>query len=146
MRKRITSALVSASLAAAIAVATLPVHASAQTFSTLSQLQQHLENYSPSQSMAAGTHYIEAEGTIESISWTGKNNHYDLILLVDDPKALSPIGSDSPQLRVHFRLHKEEPPFQVGETVTVFGSLNELYSSVMVPCILAKTINGSEDF
>ena len=120
--------------------------ASAQTFVSLSQLQQHLENYSPSQSMAAGTHYLEIEGTIDSITWTGANNHYNLILLVEDEKALAPIGASSPQLCVHFRLHKDQPPFQPGDVITVFGSVNELYSSVMVPQILAKTINGSEDF
>lgn len=120
--------------------------ASAQTFVSLSQLQHHLETHSPSQSMAAGTHYLEIEGTVDSITWTGASNHYDLILLVDDKKASAPIGAASPQLRVHFRLHKEQPPFQPGDVITVFGSVNELYSSVMVPMILAKTINGSEDF
>ena len=120
--------------------------ASAQTFASLSQLQHHLENSSPAQSMAAGAHYLEVEGTVDSITWTGANNHYDLILLVDDEKAIAPIGASSPQLRVHFRLHKDQPPFQPGDVITVFGSVNELYSSVMVPMILAKTINGSEDF
>ena len=120
--------------------------ASAQTFASLSQLQQYLDKHAPAQSMAAGTHYLEIEGTVDSITWAGANNHYDLILLVDDPKALSPIGSDSPQLRVHFRLHKDQPPFQPGDVITVFGSVNELYSSVIIPQILAKTINGSEDF
>lgn len=120
--------------------------ASAQTFSSLSQLQRHLENSSPAQSMAAGAHYLEVEGAVDSITWAGANNHYDLILLVDDEKAMAPIGASSPQLRVHFRLHKEQLPFQPGDVLTVFGSVNELYSSVMVPMILAKTINGSEDF
>lgn len=120
--------------------------ASAQTFATLSQIQQHLEKYSPSQSMAAGIHYAELEGTIESITWAGASNHYDLILLVDDPAATAPIGSESPKISIHFRLHKEEPPFKVGETITVFGSLNELYSSVMIPSVDAKFINGSDDF
>ena len=120
--------------------------ASAQTFTTLSQLQRHLETCSPSQSMNAGTHYLEIEGTIESITWAGANNHYDMILLVDEDKAYKPIGASAPRLCVHFRLHKDQPPFQPGDVVTVFGTLNELYSSVMVPCILAKTINGSEDF
>ena len=120
--------------------------ASAQTFASLSQLQQYLESHSPSQSMAAGTHYLEIEGTVDSIAWAGANNHYNLILLVEDEKALAPIGASSPQLCVHFRLHKDQPPFQPGDVITVFGSINELYSSVMVPQILAKTINGSEDF
>lgn len=120
--------------------------ASAQTFSSLSQLQQYLLNVSPDQSMAAGTHYLEVEGVIKSIEWAGSSNHYDMILSISDPKALSPIESNAPLLRVHFRLHKDDAPFQEGESVTVFGSLNEMYSSVMVPFILAKTINGSEDF
>lgn len=120
--------------------------ASAQTFVTLNQLQRYLEKVSPARSMDAGTHYLEIDGTVDSITWSGASNHYDMILLVDEKQAYTPIGADSPRLCVHFRLHKDEPPFQPGDEITVFGSLNELYSSVMVPCILAKTINGSEDF
>ena len=37
-------------------------------------------------------------------------------------------------------------PFAVGDEVEVVGSLNSLYSSVMIPQILAETINGSDDF
>ena len=138
--KKLFSALLAIVLACSVSAA------GALTFSSLSTLQNFLEKHSPAQIMAAGQHYVNIEGTVESISWTGKNNHYDFILLVDDSKAIPPIGSDSPQLRVHFRLHLDQPPFQVGDTVTVYGTLNELYSSVIVPFILAETINGSEDF
>ena len=120
--------------------------ASAQTFVSLSQLQRHLETHSPSQSVATGPHRLNTKGTIESITWAGDGNHYNMILLVDDAKAYKPIGSDSPRLCVHFRLHKDQPPFQAGDVVTVSGALNELYSSVMIPWILADTVNGSADF
>lgn len=130
----------------AIVLACAIAPASAVTFVSLSQLQQYIENHSPAEIMASGTHYAELEGTITEIHWCGANNHYRLTLQVEDDRAIPPIGSDYPQLTVHFRLHLDEPPFQVGDVITVFGSLNEMYSSVIVPEILAKTINGSEDF
>ena len=65
---------------------------------------------------------------------------------VEDPNARRPIESDVPQLAVHFRLHKDEPPFRQGDTVTVRGTINGYYSSVMVPWILMESVNGSDDF
>lgn len=146
MRKFFTSALVALSLAAALAVTALPGAAAAMTFPSLSMLQAYLLETSPSQSMAAGTHYVDLDGTVLSITWAGQSNHYNMLISVDDPKATVPIGADAPQLNVHFRLHKEQPPFQVGDEITVFGSLNEMYSSVVVPDVLAQYINGSDDF
>ena len=122
------------------------VPADASSFASLSQLQQYLEKHSPDNMLATGPHYAELEGTIQEIHWCGANNHYEMTLQVEDPKALAPTGSDVPLLTVHFRLHLDSVPFKVGDIVTVFGTVNELYSSVMIPWVLAKTINGSEDF
>lgn len=119
--------------------------ASAASFTTLAQLQQYIESHSPDQ-LLADTHYVELDGIVSEIHWCGKSNHYEMTLQITDPNALKPIGADSPLLAVHFRLHLSEPPFQTGDTVTVFGTLNPLYSSVVIPSILAKTINGTEDF
>lgn len=146
MRNRYTSALVALFLAIALTVTALPGAAAAMTFPSLSMLQAYLMDTSPSQSMAAGTHYVDLDGTILSITWAGQSNHYNMLISVDDPKATVPIGADAPQLNVHFRLHKEQPPFQVGDEITVFGSLNEMYSSVVIPDVLAQYINGSDDF
>lgn len=121
------------------------VPASAASFASLAQLQQFIEDHAPAQ-LLTGTHYVELEGVIAEIHWCGANNHYEMTLQVDDPQALKPIGTEAPLLVVHFRLHLDEPPFQVGETVAVFGTLNPLYSSAVIPWVLAKTINGTEDF
>lgn len=134
----------------AVLVLTLLVSASAPAsaayLSSLSQLQQYIENHSPADLAATGPHYVELDGRIVDLYPCGINNHYEMILQVDDPQATPPLGADSPQLVVHFRLHLDEPPFRIGDTITVFGSVNELYSSVIVPVILAETINGSDDF
>lgn len=127
----------------AVMMVAAAVPASGETFTTLRMLQDYIYKTSPRN---AGEPYAELEGTIESIEWAGANNHYNMTLLVDDPKALVPIGEETPRLTVHFRLHVDPIPFQVGDTITVFGSLNSFYSSVMVPYILAKFINGNDNF
>lgn len=119
--------------------------AAAQTFYSLDQVQHYLYYHSPMESVGDDP-YVEIEGTISEIIYTGPNNHHSMTLLIDEEKASAPIWSDKPQLTVHFRLHADEAPWKVGDTVTVFGTLNPLYSSFMVPWILAKYVNGSEDF
>ena len=125
-------------------LATAP--ASAAHFSSLGQLQQFLLKRSPDDLAATGPHSVDLEGIILEIHWCGTGNHWQMTLQVDDPSAAKPIGADGPQLTVHFRLHLDAPPFQIGDVVTVTGSLNEMYSSVMIPWILAGTVNGSADF
>ena len=120
--------------------------AAARTFTSLGELQQFIEKHSPAELAATGEHYADLEGTIAELAWCGTGNHWQMLLRVEDPRATPPIGSDAPQLVVHFRLHKDNPPFQVGDAITVFGSVNSLYSSVVLPWILASFINGSDDF
>lgn len=118
--------------------------AAARTFSSLSELQQYILNHAPAD--MTGSLHADLEGTITEITWCGTGNHWQLLLKVEDPHAIPPIGSDAPLLIVHFRLHKDSPPFQVGDSITVSGSVNSLYSSVIVPLVLADYINGSDDF
>ena len=120
--------------------------ATARTFSGLGELQRYIEHHSPADLAASGPHYIELEGAVVEMHALGVNNHWQLTLQVDDPQAITPLGADGPQLIVHFRLHLDEPPFRIGDTITVFGTVNELYSSVILPEVLAKTINGTEDY
>ena len=120
--------------------------AAARTFTSLGELQQFIEKHSPADIAATGEHYADLEGTITELAWCGTGNHWQMLLQVEDPRAIPPVGSDAPQLIVHFRLHKDSPPFQVGDTITIFGSVNSLYSSVVLPWILADFINGSDDF
>ena len=143
MKKVVLSLLAALLIFAAISVS---VPASAASFSDLGSLQDALMKYSPDQLIASGPQVVNLEGTISEIHWCGTGNHYEFTLLVDDPKAMIPLGAESPQLSVHFRLHKDTPPFQVGDEVEVYGSLNVMYSSVMVPQILLEYINGSDDF
>lgn len=139
MKKHISILLV---LTVAMAMAST---ATAQTFYSLDQVQHYLYYHSPMESVGEDP-YVEIEGTISEIIYTGPNNHHSMTLLIDEEKASAPIWADSPQLTVHFRLHVDEVPWKVGDTVTVFGTLNTLYSSFMVPYILAKYVNGSDDF
>lgn len=120
--------------------------ASAASFSSVGQLQQFLLKYSPDQISSTGPHIVDIDGTISEIRWCGANNHYEMILRVEDDRAMAPIGSDVPLIVVHFRLHVDPMPFQVGEEVTVYGTLNDMYSSVMLPSVDAKFINGSDDY
>lgn len=120
--------------------------AAARTFTSLGELQRFIEKHSPADLAATGEHYADLDGTITELHWCGTGNHWQLFLQVDDPRAIPPIGSDAPQLIVHFRLHKDSPPFQTGDAITVFGSVNSLFSSVAIPWILADYINGSDDF
>lgn len=139
--KRLLSALLIFSLVIAVATP-----AAARSFFSLGELQLFIEKHSPADLAASGPHYIELEGAVVEMHALGVNNHWQLTLQVDDPQAITPLGADGPQLIVHFRLHLDEPPFRIGDTITVFGTVNELYSSVILPEVLAKTINGTEDF
>lgn len=90
---------------------------------------------------------VTVSGTIASITHV-KTNHYDMLIEVDDNKAISSIYSEMPLLIAHFRLHIDMPPFAVGDYVTVTGNLNMLYSSHIIPYILVRNVNGidSDDF
>lgn len=120
--------------------------AAATSFSSVGQLQRFLLKYSPDRIASTGPHVVDLEGTITSLYWCNANNHYEMILQVEDSSAMAPVGSDLPQVVIHFRLHVDPMPFQVGDVVTVRGSLNYMYSSVMLPFIEAEFINGSDDF
>ena len=120
--------------------------AGAVVLRSLRETQDFLMKFSPNTMDSYGEHMVLISGTIQEIRWCNANNHYEMTLAVDEENALVPIGSDTPQLTVHFRLHVDPMPFAVGDEVEVVGSLNSLYSSVMLPNITAETINGSEDF
>lgn len=144
MKTNFPRLLLSIILALALILSAAP--AAAVDFYALNTLQEYLSATPPDISMRRGTHHVMLRGTVAEITHTGPNNHHNLLLLVEDPEALAPVWSESPQVIVHFRLHLEEPPFHVGDQIIVSGSLNELYSSVMIPYILAEEINGSDEF
>jgi len=115
-------------------------------FTALRPLQRYLEFTAPD--AIPPSVLVELSGTVADLHWCGTGNHWQFTLLVDEPGAISPgtVSQDGPQAAVHFRLHLEEPPFQDGDVVAVRGTLNSLYSSVIIPWILARTINGTDDF
>lgn len=137
--KKLLAVFLLAALVCASAVA------GAQTISSLSELQHLIEYHAPADLMA-GSYRAEISGTILDIRYCNQSNHYEMTLLVDDPAATPALGYDGPVCSVHFRLHLEAVPFQVGESISVVGTLNPLYSSVMIPWILADQINGSDEF
>ena len=114
---------------------------------SLAKLQDYIYSFSPKavEADSWGGVTVQLSGTVLT-AYQVENNHWELLVAVDDPDAMTPIGADAPVFRAHFRLHLDACPFAAGDPVTVFGTLNILYSSTMVPVILAKTINGSDDF
>lgn len=129
-----------------IVVIILVSTASAEHFTTLSQLQRFIIAHSSDQIEASGPHTVELSGSILDIYPYGIGNHYEMLIQVDDPQAVPAMRYSAPVLVVHFRLHMDPVPFQVGDHVTVRGALNSLYSSPIIPWILADLINGSPDF
>ena len=119
--------------------------ASAGSISTLSALQRCLEAAAPDDLLLSSPS-VSLSGTVLEIRYCGQSNHYEALLQVEDPEALKPIGREAPVLILHFRLHLEAVPFEVGDLISFSGSVNALYSSVIIPNILADTINGSADF
>lgn len=119
--------------------------ASALTLCSVDQVQYFLRRHSPDYFVYDALD-LEIEGTIRDITWCGANNHYNMTLVVNEPNASRPVWEDETILTVHFRLHVDPMPFQVGDTVKVFGEVNSLYSSVMVPYVVARYINGTDDF
>lgn len=129
-----------------VMIITLASIASAEHFSSLSQLQHFIMARSSDQIEASGPHTVELSGSILDIYPYGIGNHYEMLIQVDDAKAVPAMRYSAPVLVVHFRLHVNPVPFQVGDHVTVRGDLNSLYSSPIIPWILADLINGSPDF
>ena len=115
-------------------------------FKDLGSLQNYLLIFSPDRLLSSGPHIVEVEGTISDLHWSGSLNDYLFTLYVDDPTALAPLGVGTPYMTVCFSLHKDEPPFKDGDQVEICGHINSLYSSVIVPWVTLKTINGSSDF
>ena len=119
--------------------------ASAASFTSLGKLQHFLLSVTPDQLLLSAPS-VELEGTVLEIIRHGSGNHWDLLLAVEDDNAIPPVGESGPRVLVHFRLHREAPPWQIGDVITVSGSLNAMYSSVIIPSILADLINGTDDF
>lgn len=132
-------------IAAAALLLAIPA-AHAAEFASIGLMQIYLENHSPYAIEAEGPQTADIDGTITEIYWCNYSNHYEMVVEADEPRAIHPLDSDMARMIVHFRLHLDEPPFAVGDPVTVRGTLNPLYSSVVIPVIDATEINGSDDF
>lgn len=111
-------------------------------FTNLHDVQAYIMNNAP----RTISEYDRAtvKGEILSIELV-TGNHYNLILEVDDPNALSPMGYEKPIVVGHFRLHLdsvEDLPFKVGDTALITGGINIAYSTYIVPMIMIDQING----
>lgn len=111
-------------------------------FTNLRDVQNYIMNTAPRDI----SEYDKAtvKGEILSIEFV-TGNHYNLILEVDDPNAISPMGYNKPIVVGHFRLHLdsvEDLPFKVGDTALITGGINIAYSTYIVPMIMIEEING----
>lgn len=109
----------------------------------LRRLQNYIGNHTP---YSAGSMTIVMAGEIMDVYRVGTGNHWEMKIRFDDDDALTPTGAEYPYFIAHFRLHLEECPFHVGDSVMVEGDVNPLYSSVMVPLIDVKYINDSDEY
>lgn len=126
--------------------ALVPSLAHAEHFTSLSSLQRFIMQHAPDQVDGTLSHTVTLSGTIIDLYSYNKSNHYEMLLQVDDGKAVDSFRYGVPVLVVHFRLHVDPVPFHVGDVIEVKGTLNALYSSPIMPWVLADEINGSSDF
>jgi len=134
-------------LIAILAVLLLIGSAALADAASLRDLQEIIYSHAPRD---LGEIPAAVNGTIQSIECV-TGNHYEMVIQADDADALKPIGSDSPLVIGHFRLHLsslDDAPFAVGDEVQILGSLNSAYSTYLVPYLMIDEINGhsSEEF
>ena len=109
----------------------------------LHDVQDYIYKHSP---VSMDDRKFTLTGEITDVYSINVNNHWDMIVKSSDESAINPLWSEYPYFIAHFRLHLDECPFKIGDTVTIVGSVNSTYSSFAVPYIIVNTINGSEDF
>lgn len=120
----------------------LPVVALAAEFNSLRDLQDYIYKTS---TMTMREVTVQISGTISEITFI-KGNHYNMLIMVDEERAASPVGSDFPCFIAHIRFHDPYIKYKPGDAVEIVGKLNPLYSSHLIPFVLVDTVNGSDNF
>jgi len=106
---------------------------------TLRSVQDYILYHAPNDI----NHSVTLTGEIKEI-YHIRNYHWGLVVSVDEEKAITPMDRDYPYFVAEFSLIDEEIPYAVGDIITVYGDINPLYSSVIIPQINSKTINGEK--
>ena len=140
--KKVFAIILSLSILFAYAAFAAPI----LTFQSLRELQNYIYNNSPDLVSSRGSPHVEMEGVISDIHWSGHQNQYFMTVQIQEEKAAKPFYSDSPEILIIFHLHVDPIPFNVGEEIYFSGVLNGMYSSPIIPCVNATTLNGSDDF
>lgn len=130
-------------LAVALALIFVVLPCGSYADQTLRQVQDYIGKNAPYYMMSPP---IMLTGEVADVYYTGVRNDWQMKIKVDDESAQVPLGSDYAYFIAHFSLHLEECPFKIGDTVMIKGSINSMYSSVMVPMIVVNTINDGYDF
>lgn len=112
-------------------------------FTNLHDLQNYVYNTPASHADPYGPK-IHIKGVITDIHFLN-GNHYELVLEVDEEKAATALGHELPCLVATFRLHVDEPPFEVGQEAYIIGKVNLMYSCPMIPNVILEEINGYSD-
>lgn len=125
-------------IAAAAAATLLASSAMAADLTSIEDIQQLLYYHAPVEFFGK-TVTVELSGTILDL-YQVNGSAWEMI--VTDPTSDSwgaTRYNDEPVFSVYFFIDTETPPFSVGDTVNVLGSLNFMTSSYEVPAIL---VNG----
>lgn len=105
---------------------------------TLRDVQQYIFNTAP---VSIRDYKYTLTGEIKDI-YHVKNYHWEMIVAVDEERAIKRFESEYPYFIAEFSVYEdEEMPFQIGDTVTVCGDINSIYSSFATPMINSYTIN-----
>lgn len=86
-------------------------------------------------------------GTISAVipSYSFKNTYYLFVMV--DPDDVSMWSTEDDNFFVVIVSSDADPfPFNVGETITVEGTVPSVYSSPVCPYIVPKTINGADSW
>lgn len=109
----------------------------------LHDVQQYIYTHAP---ISMDERNFTLSGEIVDVYSINVNNHWEMVVKSADDSAVHPLQAEYPYFIAHFRLHLDECPFKVGDQVTIVGWVNPNYTSFSVPYIVARTINGSEDY
>lgn len=121
----------------------LLIPAAASASAGLAEAQQYIYETAP---QYISDRLFVINGTIVDTFYTS-NSHKVLLITVEDNNARKGIeyDYDLPCCKAIFPYHYEfDMPISIGEEITIIGSINSFYSTVMNPSFTIKTINGDD--
>lgn len=112
-------------------------------FHSIEELQQYLLFTSPV--LVAINDPVFLNGTIIDIRFL-EENEYQMTVEVDDDAYGVPVGYNLPIFCGRFEVRDVPFTLGVGDHVDIQGTIDAVYSSPIIPMVLIKTINGTDDF